>query len=43
MAYGPPGEVLTAQNLRAAYGASAPVLHHGDDRLMFSMDHDRDS
>ncbi len=43
MAYGPPGEVLTAQNLRDAYGAAAPVLHHGDDRLMFSLDHERES
>ncbi len=38
LAYGPPNEVLTAQNLGAAFGAAAPVLHHGDDLLMFSKD-----
>jgi ABC-type Mn2+/Zn2+ transport system ATPase subunit len=43
LAYGPPSEVLTAQNLRDAFGAAAPVLHHGDDLLMFSVDHNRDS
>jgi len=44
MAYGPPSEVLTAKNLREAFGTAAPVLHHDeDDLLMFSVDHHRDS
>lgn len=43
LAYGAPNEVLTAQNLRDAYGAATPVLHNGDDLLMFGLDHDRDS
>ena len=38
LAYGPPNEVLTAQNLGDAFGAAAPVLRHGDDLLMFSKD-----
>jgi len=43
MAYGPPSEMLTAQNLRDAFGTAAPVLHHDDDLLMFSVDHHRGS
>lgn len=43
LAYGAPNEVLTAQNLRAAYGASAPALHHGADQLAVSVDPHRDS
>ena len=43
LAFGPPAEVLTAQNLRDAYGAAAPALHRGEDLLMFSADHNRES
>ncbi len=43
LAYGAPNEVLTAQNLRAAYGTSTPVLHHGADQLTFGVDQHRDS
>ena len=41
LAYGTPNEVLTAENLLAAFGAAAPVLHHGSDLLMFSKDDQR--
>lgn len=43
LAYGSPSEVLTAQNLRDAFGSAAPVLHEGEDLLMFSVDQHRDS
>lgn len=42
LAYGPPNEVLTAQNLSEAFGAAAPVLRHGADLLMFNVDQHRE-
>ena len=38
MAYGAPDDVLTASNLREAFGSAAPVLTHDDDLLMFRHD-----
>ena len=43
LCFGPPSEVLTGQNLRDAFGTAAPVLHEGEDLLMFSVDHQRES
>lgn len=40
MAYGPPDEALTAANLRDAFGWVLPIMPHGDDLLMFSVDYD---
>ncbi len=40
MAYGPPAEALTAANLRDAFGWVLPIMPHGDDLLMFSVDYD---
>ena len=37
-AYGAPDDVLTAGNLRQAFGSAAPVLAHHDDLLMFSRE-----
>lgn len=41
LAYGAPDEVLTASNLRAAFGGAAHVLPHSDELLMFSINHAR--
>ena len=43
LAYGAPNEVLTAQNLRDAFGSAAPVMHHGDDLLMYNVAQDREA
>ncbi len=40
LAYGPPGDALTTANLRDAFGSALPVMTHGDDLLMFSVDYD---
>jgi ABC-type Mn2+/Zn2+ transport system ATPase subunit len=40
LAYGPPDDTLTTANLRDAFGWVLPVLSHGDDLLMFSLDYD---
>ncbi len=39
LAYGAPNDVLTANNLREAFGGSAQVLPHSDELLMFSVDY----
>ena len=39
LAYGPPDETLTTANLRDAFGSALPVMTHGDDLLMFSVDY----
>ncbi len=39
LAYGPPGDALTTANLRDAFGSALPVMTHGDDLLMFSVDY----
>lgn len=38
LAYGAPDSVLTASNLREAFGGSAHVLPHSDELLMFALD-----
>ena len=40
LAYGSPDEVLTTANLRDAFGSAIPVMTHGEDLLMFSVDYD---
>jgi len=40
LAYGPPDDTLTTANLRDAFGSALPVMTHGDDLLMFSVDYD---
>ena len=40
LAYGPPDEALTTANLRDAFGSAMPVMTHGEDLLMFSVDYE---
>ena len=40
LAYGSPAKTLTAANLRDAFGWALPIMPHGDDLLMFSVDTD---
>ena len=39
LAFGPPDEALTTANLRDAFGSALPVMTHGEDLLMFSVDY----
>lgn len=39
LAFGPPDDALTTANLREAFGSALPVMTHGDDLLMFSVDY----
>ena len=41
LAYGPPNDVLTAENLRNAFGGAVPVLTRGEDLLIFSRSYQR--
>ena len=40
LAYGPPDDVLTTENLQEAFGPATPVLTHGAELLMFSKGQD---
>ena len=40
LAYGPPDDTLTPANLREAFGSVLPMMTHGEDLLMFSVDYD---
>jgi len=39
LAYGSPDDTLTTANLRDAFGSALPVMTHGEDLLMFSVDY----
>ena len=43
LAYGPPADVLTPQNLREAFGATLPVLQPQDDLLLFGDNRDQEA